>query len=62
LERCDPGDADEVESYQERLRHLRDVAQHAMHGFANTEVRKRILVAGTLVGTIRVSFERAFIK
>lgn len=62
MKQCDRGDADEVEYYQERLRQLRDVAQHATHGFANTQAQKRVLVAGTLIGTIQVTHEQVFAK
>lgn len=62
LKKCERADADELEYYQERLRHLREVAQNVMYGFANTQVRKRILVAGTLIGTVQVTYERVYTR
>lgn len=62
LERCDREEADDVEYYQKRLRQLCEVVANAEADFAATQVRRRVVVAGIIVGTIQVTFERAFTK
>lgn len=62
MEQCDDGDADNLEYYQERLRQMLEVVLNVNRNIADTQARKRVLVAGTSVGTIQVTHERVFAK